>query len=60
LYFADTAVEGLVGNIAGSASNALETEYQTLIDMVCQPLILIVSSFIQKRGFAFRAESTLT
>lgn len=57
-YFSDAAVEGLVSDIAGSASDALETEFHKLLDIVSLPLGRIVTSFIQKRGFAFRAEST--
>lgn len=57
-YFADAAVDGLVNNIAGSAPEAYATEFKQMLEIVCYPLVLIVTSFIQKRGFAFRAEST--
>lgn len=57
-YFSDAAVEGLINNIAGSAPDAYATEFKKMLEMVCYPLVLIVTSFIQKRGFAFRAENT--
>lgn len=56
-YFADAAVGGLVNDMAGSESESLETEFQKLLDIVSLPLGRIVIGFIQKRGFAFRAES---
>ncbi|MGH7240152.1 MAG: hypothetical protein ACREHG_08855, partial [Candidatus Saccharimonadales bacterium] len=57
-YFSDAAIGGLGHDIAGSASDALGTEFQKLLDRVSLPLSSIVTSFIQKRGFAFRPERT--
>lgn len=57
-YFADAAVDGLANDIVGSAPDTYETEFKQLLEIVCYPLVLIVTSFIQKRGFAFRPEST--
>lgn len=56
-YFADAAVEGLLREFGGNQSAEIAQGFQRLLDNVGQPLILIITAFIQKRGFAFRSEA---
>jgi hypothetical protein len=55
-YFADASVDGLLRELAREQAGNLALAFQKLLDTVCDPLILIVGAFIQKRGFAFRSE----
>ncbi|HEU4501767.1 MAG TPA: hypothetical protein VFR82_08960 [Nitrospira sp.] len=55
-YFADAAVDGLLNEISGTNGPDLAASFEKLIDGVYQPVMLIISGFIQKRGCAFRQE----
>lgn len=57
-YFADAAAQGYLGSMMGQKNmGKLIIEIVDLLDPVNRSLMAIVTSYIQKRGFAYRLET---
>jgi len=57
-YFADAAATGYLSAIAGrSESDAMRTDVAEHLRIVNNALLYIVDAFIQRRGYAYRAET---
>ena len=57
-YFADAAAEGYLHSLVGyEQSEELKMELGDIIDRVNNGLMMIVGSYIQRRGYSFRSET---